>query len=173
MCQNSDNHAEVGVFADYFRLSPTSTNFWGLGGRLSFNVTPHVQLEGETAYDFNESYTSGVPCLNSPGCLPTYNRSNMHVWDGLFGPKIQTTGAIRFFAVVKGGFVNFAGGNPSFPRQVGSFGGNTTYGAFYPGVGAEAYLGKIGLRLDVGDQIYFNNGAQNNLKVTFGPTLRF
>jgi len=42
-----------------------------------------------------------------------------------------------------------------------------------PGGGVEAYLGKVGLRLDVGDEIYFNNGAQNNPKITFGPHFRF
>jgi hypothetical protein len=44
---------------------------------------------------------------------------------------------------------------------------------FYPGGGAEAFWGPIGLRLDVGDEMYFNNGAHNNLRVTFGPTIRF
>ena len=36
------NHAEVGVFADYFRLSRTTPdiNFVGLGGRAAFNVHP-------------------------------------------------------------------------------------------------------------------------------------
>jgi hypothetical protein len=29
------------------------------------------------------------------------------------------------------------------------------------------------LRFDVGDQIYFLNGAQNNLRMTFGPHFRF
>jgi hypothetical protein len=77
------------------------------------------------------------------------------------------------FAVVKGGFVNFAGGNFSFPQQVGTFGGNSTFGALYPGVGLEGYIWKIGLRFDIGDQIFFNNGAHNNIKATFGPTIRF
>jgi hypothetical protein len=37
----------------------------------------------------------------------------------------------------------------------------------------EAFWGPFGLRLDVGDEIYFDNGAQNNVKVEFGPHLRF
>jgi len=45
--------------------------------------------------------------------------------------------------------------------------------AVYPGGGVEAFLGPIGLRLDVGDEIYFLNGAQNNLRVTFGPHFKF
>ena len=28
-------------------------------------------------------------------------------------------------------------------------------------------------RLDVGDEIYFNNGSHHNLRVAFGPVFRF
>ena len=54
------NHAEVGVFADYFRLSRTTPdiNFVGLGGRAAFNVHPNVQLEAEMANDFKRNFTS-------------------------------------------------------------------------------------------------------------------
>ena len=60
--QNSSdwNHAEVGVFADYFRLSRTTPdiNFVGLGGRAAFNIHPNVQVEAEMAYDFKRNFTS-------------------------------------------------------------------------------------------------------------------
>ncbi len=74
---------------------------------------------------------------------------------------------------MKGGFINFAGGNPGFPSQVAGLGSNSTYRALYPSVGVEGHIWEIGLRLDGGDQIYLNNGAQNNLKVSFGPSIRF
>jgi hypothetical protein len=45
--------------------------------------------------------------------------------------------------------------------------------AMYPGAGVEVSLGPVGLRLELGDDIYFNSGAHNNLRVTFGPILRF
>ena len=45
--------------------------------------------------------------------------------------------------------------------------------ALYPGGGAVAALGPVGLRLEFGDAIYFNDGAHNNLRITFGPILRF
>jgi hypothetical protein len=45
--------------------------------------------------------------------------------------------------------------------------------AIYPAAGVEASLGPIGLRFEMGDEIYFNNGAHNNLRITFGPILRF
>ncbi len=48
-----------------------------------------------------------------------------------------------------------------------------TYGTLYPGGGIEGHIGPIGLRLDVGDEIYFNNGTHNNLRASFGPYIRF
>ena len=45
--------------------------------------------------------------------------------------------------------------------------------AIYPGGGIEGSLGPLGLRLELGDEIYFNRGAHNNLRLTFGPILRF
>ena len=45
--------------------------------------------------------------------------------------------------------------------------------AAYPGGGVEAFAGPIGLRVEVGDEIYMNNGANNNLRVTFSPSIRF
>ena len=43
--------------------------------------------------------------------------------------------------------------------------------ALYPAGGAEATLGPLGLRLELGDLI--NDGEHNNLRITFGPILRF
>ncbi len=170
--QSSEDRGEIGVQGDYLRLAPINRNLYGVGARVSFNVMPHAQLEGEMAYDFTQSFSLQIPCIDFPGCPPTFINNSFHGWQGLFGPKIQTNGPIRIFGFAKGGFLNLSGAT-SFPDQVGTFGGNTTYGAFYPGGGVEAYLGKIGLRLDVGDEIYFNNGTHNNLKVTFGPNIRF
>src|SRR5215475_15264492 len=54
------DHAEVGIFAEYFRFGdpgPTR-NFLGLGGRAAFNVHPSVQLEAEMGYDFERNYTN-------------------------------------------------------------------------------------------------------------------
>ena len=172
LAQSSEDRGEIGIQGDYLRLAPINKNLYGVGARVSFNVRSHAQLEGEMAYDFAQSYSTEIPCLDSPGCPPTFRNASVHAWQGLFGPKFQTTGPVRLFAVAKGGFVNFAG-TPSFPGQVGTFGGKNTFGVFYPGGGVEGYLGKIGLRLDVGDEMYFNNGAHNNLKVTFGPNIRF
>jgi len=50
---------------------------------------------------------------------------------------------------------------------------NNVMGSLYPAGGIEGRLGPIGLRLDVGDEIYFNHGAHNNLRAAFGPYIRF
>jgi hypothetical protein len=50
---------------------------------------------------------------------------------------------------------------------------SNVYGVFYPGGGVEAFFGPIGLRFDIGDEVYFNNGGHNNLRLSFGPTIRF
>jgi len=168
----AQEHVTLGVFGDYTRLGAINTNFYGLGGRIGFNAGRHFALEGETAYDFDQSYgglLAGIP--GNGGGLPY--RTSVHLWSGLFGPKFESGGPIKLFVVAKGGFLNFAGGNPTFANQVGQFGSNSTYGVFYPGGGIEGHLGPIGLRLDVGDEIYFNNGANNNLKVQVGPYFRF
>lgn len=161
----------VDAFGDYTRIGAISTNFWGLGARVGYDTGHHLALEGETSYDFDRSYGGYLAGL--PGNPPTPYTSSVHLWSGLFGPKFEIGGPVKLFVVAKGGFLNFAGGNPAFANQVGSFSSGSTYGVFYPGGGIEGHLGPVGLRLDVGDDIYFNNGANNNLKVEFGPTFRF
>jgi hypothetical protein len=77
----------------------------------------------------------------------------------------------------KVGFVNFANtsniSTTAFGNQVGGITDGDTKFAVYPGVGVEGFWGPVGLRLEVGDEIYFAGGAQNNLKVSFGPHFRF
>ena len=174
--EHSDlNHAEVGVFADYFRYTdahPTA-NFIGLGGRAAFNVHPNVQLEAEMAYDFQRNYTSTFDNGVTTSTVTTKFRT-LH---GLFGPKFQVgTGAFRAFVTGKVGFDNFTLSNSNagsaFLNTVGLTNGLTAF-AVYPGAGLEAFAGPIGIRADVGDDIFFHGGAHNNLRVTFGPQFRF
>lgn len=172
----AQNHGEVGVFADYVRLHHADdANFWGAGGRVSFNVTEHVQLEAEMGYDFEKTITVGSVVNNG-----TINivRSPLRLLHGTFGPKIQSGGGpVRVFGFLKGGFLNFSSSNASvlggFTGAVSNVPNGDTNGVFYPGGGVEGYLGPIGLRLDVGDLMYFDNGANHNLRVTFGPHIRF
>jgi hypothetical protein len=172
----AQDHAEVGVFADYVRLHHANdANFWGLGGRVGFNVHSHVQLEADMAYDFERNFTT----TTSTGGTTTFVQSNgLRLLHGTFGPKFMTNvGPVRAFAVLKGGFLNFgvSGANAAngFTNQVGTIVGGDTNGVFYPGGGVEFFAGPIGLRIEAGDLMYFDRGANNNFSLTVGPTFRF
>ncbi len=168
-------HAEVGIFADYVRLSRTdpNINFVGLGGRAAFNVRPSVQLEAEMAYDFKRNFTSTF----SNGISTELVNTRLRTLHALFGPKFQTPGPFRAFATFKVGLVNFTvsdqNATAGFRGALGAVTDGNTRFAMYPGGGVEGFWGPFGLRLDVGDEIYFDGGARNNLKVTFGPHIRF
>jgi hypothetical protein len=172
----AQNHGEVGAFADYFRLDQTGTNFAGIGGRAAFNVARNVQIEAEMAYDFNQVFTEGF--TNTTGGSVTTANSNLRVLHGLFGPKLQTSGRVRVFVTVKGGFANFRfdpepASFSTFTSSVSGLRANDVDAVLYPGGGVEAFLGPIGLRLEAGDEVIFANGGRSNWKVTFGPQLRF
>jgi hypothetical protein len=175
------NHAEVGVYADYFRFAPSgessSTNFVGVGGRAAFNMNPWVALEGEMNYDFARDFTSTY----HNGASTTIVRSGVRPITGLFGPKFQfgTSSPFRLFATGKIGFVDFSTtssqvvSGPVFAGAVSGIGNAGTHLAFYPGGGFEGFFGPLGIRAEAGDEIYLNNGTYNNLRVSVGPTLRF
>ncbi|HLJ30279.1 MAG TPA: hypothetical protein VKY85_26470 [Candidatus Angelobacter sp.] len=168
------NHGEFGVYFDYFRLEFAKLNLFGVGGRVGFNIRPAVAIEGEMAYDFERSTTQTI---TSGGITNTF-RSNLRLIHGLAGPKIQTTkGPIRLFAVLKGGLLNFGVGGPvtagSFAKQIGTIKDGDTNGVFYPGGGIEFNAGNFGIRLEAGDEIYWDNGPNHNFKFMGGPQIRF
>ncbi len=177
------NHAEVGVYGDYLRYEPNTSqiDFVGVGGRLGINMSPHLALEGEINYDFARNYTNTYTTGTSSTTTTTFVTTRLRPLTGLFGPKLQfgTSGPLRAFVTGKLGFINFTESNPNnvstgtFSSAVSGVGGPGTHLAFYPGGGLEAFAGPFGLRAEVGDEIYLDNGTYNNLRVTFGPTLRF
>ena len=176
--QDSDHmdHVELGAFVNYFRLSdpgPTK-NFIGLGGRAAFGIRPSIQLEAEMAYDFKRNYTN---TLNNGTVTSATVTTGLRTLHGFFGPKFQTgSGAFRAFITGKVGFDNFSVSSQNAPagfvNSVGLSDG-ATYFALYPAAGIEAFAGPIGIRLEIGDDIYFNNGAHNNLRASIGPQFRF
>lgn len=101
----AQDHAEVGAFVDYFKLGETGTNFVGLGGRAGVNLARHFQIEAEMSYDFNKVFTEGF--TDTTGGTVAVQNSNLRVLHGLFGPKIQTSGPVRLFVTLKGGFADF------------------------------------------------------------------
>lgn len=171
-----EEHGEVGVFGDLTRLSPAgNSNFTGLGGRLGFNINNHLQFEGDIGYDFAKNFTS----TSSNGLSTSFGTSSLRLLRGVFGPKIQTgVGPVRAYLVLKGGFLNFgvshSGATTGFANSFGGVLNGDTNGVFYPGAGVEFFIGHVfGLRAEAGDMMYFDNGANHNLNVTFGPTFRF
>lgn len=172
------NHATVGIFADYFSFTPTTPNinFVGFGARSAFGVSRGAQIEGEMSYDFERSFTT--PCNGN--CVPGVNfvTTQLRPLTGLFGPKFQTPGRLKFFVTGKVGFIRFSESSGAvtlgnFGNAVSGVGGPGTHFAAYPGAGFEGFWGPFGLRLEAGDEIYLNNGTYHNLRVNFGPQFRF
>ena len=174
---SAQDHFQLGAYADYFRLSQTKTNMAGLGGRAAIKVFPHVMLEGEMSYDFQQAFSEGF--TNTSGGTLTFQNSNLKVLHGLVGPKIVAGhGAIRPFVTLKGGFINFRldprpASFTGFTSTIDNLRSNNVSGALYPGAGLEGHLGPVGLRLEGGDEIYFAGATHHNLRVSFGPFIRF
>ena len=171
---NDRNHGDFGVYLDYFRLQFAQLNLFGVGGRIGFNLHPAVALEGEMSYDFERSTTATIVGATTT----TTFRSNLRLIHGLFGFKFQSTrGPVRVFAVAKGGLLNFGVSGPvtagSFANQIGTITDGDTHGVFYPGGGIEFNAGAIGLRLEAGDEMYWDNGVNHNFKFMGGPQIRF
>jgi len=167
---------QVGAYGDYFRLTQTSTNLAGLGGRVGYKMLPYVMFEGEVSYDFDQGFTER--CV-STGCTVTVANSNLKVLHGLAGVKfIGGRHAIRPFVTLKGGFINFQL-NPKpatfggFTSSIQNLRSNNVSAVLYPALGAEGHLGPLGLRLEAGDEMYFAGAAHHNVRVAFGPFFRF
>ena len=175
--QDDGEYVQVGVFADYLRFSQTDNNFAGVGARASFQAYKRLKFEGQMAYDFNQAFNEGFTDTGT-GTI-TIQRSNLRVLHGEFGPKINIGHhAIQPFVTLKGGFINFQLSDA--PATVGTFFSsvdglrrNSVNGVLYPGGGLQGRIGPIGLRLDVGDEMYFNHGTHHNLSIAFGPTFNF
>ncbi|WP_109487603.1 hypothetical protein [Occallatibacter savannae] len=174
----AQRRVEAGAFLDYLSVSQTNTRNVGLGGRIGIRVHRHVVAEGELAYDygvnFHEVYT-GI----ANGSVTAIENTSIGVTEGLFGPKIEPgRGFLRPFVTLKGGFVDFRLSPSLIPYSgvvstVFGIRDSNLNGAIYPAGGISPSLGPVGLRLEFGDVIYFNEGAHNNLRITFGPILRF
>lgn len=174
LAQN-ENHVEAGAFAEYYRFDPGNSNssiinFVGVGGRAGFYVNPWASIEAEIGYDFARNQTN----FFSNGATTSFATTQTRPLHGLFGPKFNFgTGKANLFATGKVGFVNFATSDQTLAQAFGNVDAGATRFAVYPGVGVEAFWGPIGMRAEVGDEIYFSGGPQNNLRITLGPHFRF
>lgn len=164
------NHGEVGVFFDFNRQNDLNLNLYGVGGRVGFNIHPNIQLEAEGAYDWKRNFSTSIIDAGGGTTIVSADRRMVH---GLFGPKFDFThGAFRPFITVKGGVLNFTYSNTVGGTFNGIPNGNTN-GVLYPGGGIEGFVGWFGIRLEAGDEIYFNNGANHTFRFTGGPQFRF
>ena len=174
-----NDHLQAGVYADYFRLSQTKTNFAGVGARLGFHAYKSVMLEAEMSYDFNRVFTEGFTDNSTVPPTITVARSDVRVLHGLFGPKLEFGHHnLHPFLTAKGGFNHFfldtrAATTGNAISSIENLRSNDLTGVLYPGAGVEGHLGPVGLRLDAGDEIYFASGTHHNLRLAFGPYIRF
>jgi hypothetical protein len=171
------NHVEVGAFGEYYNSNQTDTNFAGVGGRVGVPILPHTNLEAEMSYDFNQVFTEGFS--NTSGGSIAFANSNQRVLHGLVGPKLNLGhGAFHPFLELKGGFINYSFSSrpasfDTFVSSVQNLRSQNWNAALMPAAGLEGRIGPVGLRLDAGDEMYFNHGAHHNAKVAFGPFIRF
>lgn len=174
----SQSRVQAGAFLDYLSVSQTQTPNVGLGARFGYRVHRGAMLEGELAYDYGVNFDELYVNVAN-GKVAAIAQTSIGVTDGLVGPMLTPPhGHLRPFATLKAGFVDFRLSSSLLPYSsvVSSVLGLRTSNlnaALYPGGGAEASLGPVGLRLEFGDLMYFNNGEHNNLRITFGPVVRF
>jgi hypothetical protein len=177
-CASAQSRMEAGIFLDALSISQTGTSNFGLGARFGYRIHHAVLLEAELAYDYGLNFHEAFVNLAN-GDMVAIESTSIGVTHGLIGPRIQPPhGHFRPFATMKAGFIDFRLSASLLPYSsvVSSVLGLRTSNvnaALYPAGGAEATLGPLGLRLEAGDEMYFNRGAHNNLRITFGPTLRF
>jgi hypothetical protein len=174
----AQKRVEVGVFIDYIGISQTNTDNFGAGGRFGYRIHRNVMMEGELAYDYGINLEEAYRSITN-GDIIAIGHTSIGVTHGLFGPTLEPAkGGFRPFVSLKAGFVDFRLSPSLLPLNsvVSTIVGIRTSSlsaAIYPGGGVEASLGPVGLRLELGDEIYFNRGGHNNLRITFGPILRF
>ena len=174
----AQKRVEVGVFIDYIGIAKTNTDNFGVGGRFGYRIHRNIMMEGELAYDYGINFTETYRNITN-GDIIAIGRTSIGVTHGLFGPALEPAkGGFRPFVTLKGGFVDFRLSPSLLPLNsvvspILGIRTSSLNAAIYPGAGVEASLGPVGLRLELGDEIYFNSGGHNNLRITFGPIVRF
>ena len=142
-----------------------------MGGRATFNVRPKLAVEAQMSYDFERNYTY----VFNDGLSSFATITTVQPLSALFGPKLQYggNGPFRVFATAKAGFIDFTTGY-SYPGSPAADSSRPEkHVTVYPGGGVEMFAGRLGLRVEAGDEIYWNSGTHNNLNVDAGPVIRF
>jgi len=175
---HAQSRVEAGVLLDTLNISETNTQNVGLGARFGYRVHHNVMLEGELSYDYGVNFHEAYVNITD-GNIIAIAQTSIGVTHGMIGPMLQPArGHFRPFVTAKTGFIDFRLSPSLLPYGniidplLGLRTSNVN-AVLYPGGGAQATLGPVGLRLEFGDLIYFNEGAHNNLRITFGPVVRF
>lgn len=168
------DHVEFGVFFDYYRLQFAKLNMYGVGGRAGVHLFNSFSVEGEVSYDFQRSTTQNVISFGTP----TTETSNVRLIHVLAGPKYELgKGRLRFFVVAKAGLLHFGVGGPvttgTAINQIANIRDGVRKVVYYPGGGIEFKFWKLGFRVEAGDEIFVDNGANHNVKAAAGPVIRF
>src|SRR6267142_6616294 len=87
----AQKRVEVGVFVDYLSVSQTSSNNFGLGGRLGYRIHRDVMFEGELAYDYGINFDEAFRNIRN-GNIVAIERTSIGVTHGLFGPTLRRPG---------------------------------------------------------------------------------
>jgi hypothetical protein len=175
---SAQERVEAGVFVDYLNISQTNTDNYGLGARLGVRFNRFIVVEGEAAYDYGINFAEAYRNIAN-GNVTAIANTSVGITHGLFGPTLKPPrGAFRPFVTLKGGFVDFRFSSGLLPYSdaasvILGLRTSSLNGAIYPGGGIEASIGPVGVRLEIGDEIYFNHGGHNNFRATFGPIIRF
>ena len=169
-----NERVELGVFFDYYRLQFAKLNMYGVGGRGGINLFHSIAIEGEVSYDFQRSLTQSVISFGTT----TTVTSNVRLIHVLVGPKYQIgKGRIRLFVVAKAGLLDFGVGGPvttgTAINRIANIRDGVKKPVYYPGGGVEFKFWKLGFRVEAGDEIFVDNGANHNLKAAAGPIIRF
>lgn len=101
-----DERFEVAANLNLLRLSDVSTLRTGLGGRLTFDLTPNLSFEGELAF-YPKDRIEGEVFQSSEGSYRIVG--NRRRTDALFGVKVGTrTERFGLFAKARPGFTRLA-----------------------------------------------------------------
>ncbi|HEU0176913.1 MAG TPA: outer membrane beta-barrel protein [Blastocatellia bacterium] len=148
-------------------FGPVDATDNGVGGRLTFNISDNLGVEGVVNF-----FPQGRINFANPSSILDSDRMQ-----GLFGVKygIRSKSA-GIFAKVRPGFVRFSQGTPA----VGTASSSTQFALDYGGV-IELYPARpFALRFDVGDTIirydnpvFVNPFFTHNLQISTGVALRF
>jgi hypothetical protein len=127
-------------------------------------------------YDFKRSFAQTF----TNGVSTELVGSHVRRLHGFFGPKFQTgRGPFRVFVTGKVGFENFSVTNDNANHRLHQL--SRAYKRHHAicGVswrrfrGVRWSNGPIGVRAEIGDDIYFLNGTHNYRRISLGPQFRF